>query len=155
MSYLAFYSFNTVYAENANNAPSKLTVISWGFLAVAHVIQKKANLRLLEKNPSDVFLVFIISNFKPLWMNLFIFQQFATATCRTLTTPLYGSKSTTATTVNTEVTFSCTTGYTLIGNTVLTCLTTRQWDATEPTCNGESSATVWGNGGGGGGLKGF
>ena len=83
-----------------------------------------------------------------------IIQHFVTATCRTLITPLYGSKSTEVTTVNTEVTFSCNTGYTVIGNKVLTCLTTdttEQWNGAEPTCSGKSSATVRNNGEMGGG----
>ena len=55
--------------------------------------------------------------------------------CRTLSNPVNGQVNTTAgTTFGQTATYSCNTGYNLMGNSTRTCQATGQWNGSEPTC---------------------
>ena len=55
--------------------------------------------------------------------------------CGTLTNPANGQVSHTgATTLGLTVTYSCDTGYNLVGDSTRTCQATRVWSGSVPTC---------------------
>ncbi|XP_078667428.1 sushi, von Willebrand factor type A, EGF and pentraxin domain-containing protein 1-like [Branchiostoma floridae x Branchiostoma belcheri] len=54
--------------------------------------------------------------------------------CQSLTVPTNGALSTTATSYQTVVNFTCNTGYVLNGTTNTTCQADGTWSTTEPTC---------------------
>ena len=58
--------------------------------------------------------------------------------CGTLTNPTNGQVSHTGgTTYGQTATYSCNTGYNLVGNSTRTCQATRMWSGRAPTCQGE------------------
>ena len=57
--------------------------------------------------------------------------------CGTLSNPANGQVSHTAgTTYGQTATYSCNTGYDLMGNSPRTCQSTRSWSGSAPTCQG-------------------
>ena len=55
--------------------------------------------------------------------------------CGTLTNPANGQVSHTAgTTFGETATYSCNTGYNLVGDSTRTCQATGEWSGSEPTC---------------------
>ena len=54
--------------------------------------------------------------------------------CNTLTNPANGQVSTTGTTFGETATYSCNTGYNLVGDSTRTCQATGEWSGSEPTC---------------------
>ena len=57
--------------------------------------------------------------------------------CGSLTNPTNGRVShTTGTTYGKRATYSCNTGYNLVGGSTRTCLATRRWSGSAPTCQG-------------------
>ena len=54
--------------------------------------------------------------------------------CGTLTNPVNGQVSTTGTTFGQTATYSCNTGYNLMGDDTRTCQATGQWSGNAPTC---------------------
>ena len=57
--------------------------------------------------------------------------------CGTLSNPLNGQVSHTAgTTFGQTATYSCNTGYNLVGDNTRTCQDTGEWSGSEPTCQG-------------------
>ena len=60
-----------------------------------------------------------------------------TVDCGTLTDPDNGSVNHTAgTTVGQTATYSCNTGYNLVGDSTHTCQASGNWSGSEPTCQG-------------------
>ena len=60
-----------------------------------------------------------------------------TVDCGTLTDPANGQVNHTAgTTYEQNATYSCNTGYNLVGNRTRTCQATGNWSGSEPTCQG-------------------
>ena len=60
-----------------------------------------------------------------------------TVDCGSLTNPANGSVNHTAgTTVGQTATYSCNTGYNLVGNSTRTCQATGNWSGSAPTCEG-------------------
>ena len=58
--------------------------------------------------------------------------------CGTLTNPANGKVSYTGrTTYGQTATYSCNTGYNLVGSSTHTCLATGMWSGSEPTCQGK------------------
>ncbi|XP_019617399.1 PREDICTED: E-selectin-like [Branchiostoma belcheri] len=62
--------------------------------------------------------------------------------CPTLTAPANGALSTTATSYQTVVNFTCNPGYVLSGTTNTTCQADGTWRNPVPTCRGEMSSTL-------------
>ena len=63
--------------------------------------------------------------------------------CGTLTDPANGQVNHTAgTTFGQTATYSCDTGYTLVGDSTRTCQADGMWSGNEPTCISESNLTV-------------
>ena len=57
--------------------------------------------------------------------------------CDTLADPINGQVTHTAgTTLRQTATYSCNTGYNLVGNSTRTCQATGVWSGSEPTCQG-------------------
>ena len=57
--------------------------------------------------------------------------------CSTLTSPANGQVSHTAgTTFGQTATYSCNTGYNLVGDSTRTCQATGEWSGSAPTCQG-------------------
>ena len=57
--------------------------------------------------------------------------------CRLLTNPVNGRVShNTGTTLQQTATYSCSTGYNLVGDSIRTCQATGEWSGSEPTCQG-------------------
>ena len=54
--------------------------------------------------------------------------------CGTLPNPVNGQVSTTGTTLGQTATYSCNTGYNLIGGSTRTCQATGAWSGSPPTC---------------------
>ena len=55
--------------------------------------------------------------------------------CGTLSNPLNGQVShTSGTTFRQTATYSCNTGYNLVGDSTRTCQATGEWSGSEPTC---------------------
>ncbi|CAI8036489.1 CUB and sushi domain-containing protein 1 [Geodia barretti] len=54
--------------------------------------------------------------------------------CGSLTDPVNGAVTVTNTTFNSTATYSCNDGYSLVGDTTRTCLTSASWSGDEPTC---------------------
>ena len=54
--------------------------------------------------------------------------------CGSLTDPANGSFTLTSGTFGVTATYSCDTGYTLVGNSSRTCQTTGNWSGSAPTC---------------------
>ena len=63
---------------------------------------------------------------------------YLTVTCPELIVPYYGNVSVSDEFlgVGDNATFTCAEGYSLVGNEMLTCLPSGQWDSEEPSCNG-------------------
>ena len=57
--------------------------------------------------------------------------------CGTLGNPANGMVSVSTTTYNSVATYSCNPGYALTGDDMRTCLDTKSWSGSEPTCIGE------------------
>ena len=63
--------------------------------------------------------------------------------CGTLSNPVSGRVSHTAgTTFGQTATYSCNTGYKLVGSSTRTCQATRLWSGNAPTCQGNYSVTL-------------
>ena len=57
--------------------------------------------------------------------------------CRSLNAPANGGVTyTSGTTFGNTTTYSCNTGYNLVGNSVRTCQATRNWSGSAPACQG-------------------
>ena len=56
--------------------------------------------------------------------------------CGDLTDPENGAVSVSGTTYNSVATYSCDTGYVLMGDDMTTCLDTGLWSGDQPTCTG-------------------
>ena len=56
--------------------------------------------------------------------------------CGSLTDPVNGAVTVTNTTFNSTATYSCNDGYSLVGDTTITCLASASWSGGEPTCRG-------------------
>ena len=54
--------------------------------------------------------------------------------CDTLSNPANGQVSTNGTTFEQTATYSCNTGYNLMGDNTRTCQATGEWSGSEPTC---------------------
>ncbi|CAI8036467.1 Sushi, von Willebrand factor type A, EGF and pentraxin domain-containing protein 1 [Geodia barretti] len=54
--------------------------------------------------------------------------------CGSLTDPVNGAVTVTNTTFNSTATYSCNDGYSLVGDTTITCLASGLWSGDEPTC---------------------
>ena len=66
-----------------------------------------------------------------------IYSLILTVDCGNLTHPTNGSVNHTAgTTVGQTVTYSCNTGYNLVGDSTRTCQAAGNWSGSEPTCQG-------------------
>ena len=62
---------------------------------------------------------------------------FTVVVCGTLTNPVNGQVSHTAgTTFGQTATYSCSTGFNLVGDNTRTCQATRVWSGSAPTCQG-------------------
>ena len=62
--------------------------------------------------------------------------------CGSLTDPPNGQVTLTATTFGQTATYSCNTGYSLVGNSTRSCQATGNWSQSAPTCDGMLLATV-------------
>ena len=59
--------------------------------------------------------------------------------CGNLTDPVNGSVNhTSGTTFGQTATYSCNTGYNLVGDSIRTCQATGEWSGSAPTCKGMS-----------------
>ena len=68
-------------------------------------------------------------------MHVFLFL--IAVDCDTLADPINGQVTHTAgTTLRQTATYSCNTGYNLVGNSTRTCQATGVWSGSEPTCQG-------------------
>ena len=56
--------------------------------------------------------------------------------CSALANPANGQVSTTGTTFGQTATYSCNTGYNLMGDNTRTCEAGGEWSGSEPTCQG-------------------
>ena len=56
--------------------------------------------------------------------------------CGTLPNPANGQVNTTGTTFGQTATYSCNTGYNLVGDSTRTCQATGVWSGSAPTCQG-------------------
>ena len=56
--------------------------------------------------------------------------------CGDLFDPTNGGVSVTSTTFNSTATYTCDSGYNLVGDTARTCLATASWSSFEPSCIG-------------------
>ena len=66
-----------------------------------------------------------------------VFLFLTAVNCGTLTSPVNGRVSHTAgTTFGKTATYSCNTGYDLVGSSARTCQSTRRWSGSAPTCQG-------------------
>ena len=66
-----------------------------------------------------------------------MFLIFADVDCGNLTAPANGSVThTSGTTFGQTATYSCNTGYNLVGDSTRTCQATGQWSGSAPTCVG-------------------
>ena len=66
-----------------------------------------------------------------------IFFILAVVECGNLTAPANGSVThTVGTTFNQTATYSCNTGYNLVGDSTRTCQATGEWSGSAPTCQG-------------------
>ena len=65
-----------------------------------------------------------------------IFLILVVVGCGNLTAPASGSVTHTGTTFGQAATYSCNTGYNLVGNSTRTCQATGQWSGSAPTCQG-------------------
>ena len=71
------------------------------------------------------------------YITLVIFFILAVVDCRSLTAPANGQVDlTSGTTFNQTATYSCNTGYNLVGDSTRTCEATGQWSGSAPTCRG-------------------
>ena len=67
----------------------------------------------------------------------YVFLILTVVDCGNLTHPANGSVNHTAgTTFGQNATYSCNTGYSLVGNSTRTCQATGNWSGSEPTCQG-------------------
>ena len=67
---------------------------------------------------------------------LYIFYFFTVVDCGALINPANGLVSHSGTTFGQAATYSCNTGYNLVGNNTRTCQATRMWTGSVPTCQG-------------------
>ena len=63
-----------------------------------------------------------------------VFLLSTVVNCNALSDPANGQVSTTGTTFGETATYSCNTGYNLVGDNTRTCGATRNWSGSEPTC---------------------
>ena len=63
-----------------------------------------------------------------------IFSFQTAVDCGTLTNPANGQVTTTGTTFGQNATYSCNTGYNLVGSSTRTCQATESWSGSVPTC---------------------
>ena len=69
--------------------------------------------------------------------NNYLFLFFTAVNCGTLTNPANGQVTHTAgATFGQTATYSCNTGYNLVGSSTRTCQATRVWSGSAPTCPG-------------------
>ena len=59
--------------------------------------------------------------------------------CSTLTQPTNGDVNLTGTTLGQRATYTCDSGYNLVGNSTRMCQATGAWSGSEPTCSSESN----------------
>ena len=71
-----------------------------------------------RRNLHDIFLILIVVD------------------CSSLTDPANGSFTHTSGTFGQTATYSCNTGYTLVGDSTRTCQTTGNWSGSAPSCEG-------------------
>ena len=68
---------------------------------------------------------------------MYVFLFYIVVNCGTLTNPANGQVAHTAgTTFGRTATYSCDSGYNLVGESVRTCLATGVWSGSAPTCQG-------------------
>ena len=68
---------------------------------------------------------------------IYVFLSLTAVDCGNLTAPTNGSVNHTAgTTFKQTATYSCDTGYNLVGDSTRTCQATGNWSRSEPTCQG-------------------
>ena len=65
-----------------------------------------------------------------------IFLILAVVDCGNLTDPLNGQVNTSGTTFRQTATYSCNTGYNLVGDSTRTCQATGEWSGSAPSCQG-------------------
>ena len=65
-----------------------------------------------------------------------IFLILIVVDCGNLTDPANGRVTLTETTFGQTATYSCNTGYNLVGNSTRTCQATGEWSRSAPTCQG-------------------
>ena len=63
--------------------------------------------------------------------------------CGTLTTPVQGTVSLTATTVGSVAVYACNLGFTLSGDATRICQATGMWSGQQPTCSSKSVPYAW------------
>ena len=67
----------------------------------------------------------------------YVFLSLTAVHCGNLTDPSNGSVNhTTGTTIGENATYSCDTGYNLVGDSIRTCQATGNWSGSAPTCLG-------------------
>ena len=73
----------------------------------------------------------------------YVFLLSTAVDCGNLTDPANGQVSHPAgTTFGQTATYSCNTGYNLVGDSTRTCQATGEWSGSEPTCQGMLSTSV-------------
>ena len=65
-----------------------------------------------------------------------VFLLSTAVNCGTLPNPANGQVNTTGTTFGQTATYSCNTGYSLVGGSTRTCQATGVWSGSAPTCQG-------------------
>ena len=71
-----------------------------------------------------------------------VYSNFTVVNCGNLTNPDNGQVNhTSGTTFGQNATYSCNTGYNLVGNSTRTCQATGNWSGSPPTCAGIQAYT--------------
>ena len=77
-------------------------------------------------------------------MYMCIYLYLTVVNCGNLTNPVNGQVTHTAgTTLGQTATYSCNTGYNLVGNSTRTCLATGVWSGNVPTCQSMLHPAQW------------
>ena len=104
-----------------------------------HVIPGKCN-TLMTKAATDYFLT---PHLHRLLSHVIVLLYSTAIDCGTLNDTTNGQVSHTAgTTFGQTATYSCDTGYDLVGNSIRTCQADGMWSGNEPTCISKSNLTV-------------
>ena len=85
--------------------------------------------------PSKLFILSIINHQVRLCIHD-VFLHFIVVDCGPLPDPANGHVSTTRTIFGQTATYSCNTGYRLVGNSIRVCQATGSWSGSAPTCQG-------------------